>query len=312
MKEFYQSLKQKREEKGITLETVHRRTYLPLNYLIAIESGNMEKLPPGYERLYLKRYTLSIGLDAEEVLRDYDMLCGRLSPTASGMDKLPRVEKEEVPSEIPSPKYRSAAKRHPLQSALRASQLNMGSLYKYFWISLAVLIIATTGFFTYRQYMHQKNNQVTIREIPSASLSQQLVAAKSFPAQENQIPAPADNEPFAPASSEVQTTFTVELKGIDTTWIRQIKDGTDTTEYTLPPGLRHKVEAKEQVKFIVGKADGVEFWLNGDKLGVMGKADEVVTSLIISEKGIIEKKLRKVIKKSATKVDSSIAVMPIL
>ena len=47
MKEFFENLKQKREEKGITLEDIHQKSRLSLVYLNAIETGEMDKLPSG-------------------------------------------------------------------------------------------------------------------------------------------------------------------------------------------------------------------------------------------------------------------------
>jgi cytoskeletal protein RodZ len=68
VKEFYENLKKKRKEKGISLEDIHQKSRLSLDYLNAIEAGQIEKLPVGYERIYLKRYAKEVGLDEEEVL----------------------------------------------------------------------------------------------------------------------------------------------------------------------------------------------------------------------------------------------------
>lgn len=186
-------------------------------------------------------------------------------------------------------------------------QLNLDKINKYFWITLAAMIILITGSLTYRQYIHEKSNQVTIKEITSPGISNERVSLSSF----NPIVDTTKTNAVEKNETEQNEPFIVELKAIDTTWVRQILDK-DTTEYTLPPGLRKKVEARDQIKFMVGKADGVEFWLNGKNLGIMGSANEVVISLIISEEGIIEKRLKKVVKKSAPENDTTFAVTPIL
>jgi hypothetical protein len=191
--------------------------------------------------------------------------------------------------------------------------VNLDKLHKYFWISLAALIIVVTGYFTYRQYIHETNNQITIREIPSSEISNNFVSFNSnSPKVVEDAGLKPDSENISSQTTEKEEIFVVELKALDTTWIRQICDGQDTTEYTLPTGLNHRVEAKQEVKFMVGKADGVEFWLNGENLGKMGQADEVILSLIISDKGIIEKRLKKVNKKPEARNDSTVAFLPIL
>lgn len=305
MKEFFQNLKDKREESGITLQEIQTKTFLPVKYLNAIESGKMDLLPSGYDRIYLKRYALEIGLDSDEVLRDYDMLSGRL---------IPYSEKEKTEVEIPKKILSENLVNRPKPASKSYSKLdkvNLDKLHKYFWISLAGLIIVVTGFFTYQQYIHETNNQITIKEIPSSQISNNFVSFNS-PKVVADTRVQPNSETISSQTTDKETTFVVELKALDTTWIRQIRDRQDTTEYTLPTGLNHRVEAKQEVKFMVGKANGVEFWLNGENLGKMGQADEVILSLIISEKGIVEKRLKKVNKKSEAKNDSTVAFIPIL
>jgi cytoskeletal protein RodZ len=306
MKEFFQNLKDKREESGVTLQEIQKKTFLPEKYLNAIESGKMDLLPLGYDRIYLKRYASEIGLDSDEVLRDYDMLSGRLTPYS---------EKEKTEIEIPPKTFSENKDKQPKPSADKSysklDNVNLDKLHKYFWISLAGLIIVVTGFFTYRQYIYETNNQITIKEIPSSQISNNFVSFNSPKVVADTRMQP-DSETISSPTIEKENTFVVELKALDTTWIRQIRDGQDTTEYTLPTGLNHRVEAKKEVKFMVGKADGVEFWLNGENLGKMGQTDEVILSLIISEKGIVEKRLKKVNKKSEAKNDSTVAFIPIL
>ncbi len=311
MREFFQNLKEKREEKGITLEEIHNKTYLPVHYLQKIESGELEELPTGYDRLYLKRYASAIGLDTNEVMRDYDMFSGKLKPSDSGIKNTSQIEKPAINTKILTSEQ-STHKRPSLKSSSKLEQLNLDKLHKYFWIFLAASIVVVTGFITYRQYIHEKNNQITIKEIPSTEVSKKMIALSSLNSVEDEKMTQAEKNQLAGSSAEPKKSFVVELRAIDTTWVRQIQDEKDTTEYILPPGLNRRVEAKEQLKFMVGKADGVEFWLNGDSLGVMGNADEVVLSLIISDKGIIEKKLKKVAKKSSAKIDTTVAVIPIL
>lgn len=311
MKEFFQNLREKREEKGITLEEIHRKTFLPLNYLHDIEAGKLGNLPSGYDRIYLKRYVSEIGMDCNEVLRDYDMLSGKLKPgDHTEIKRKPEVsnrrQKEDLLSDAKTERKRSWSRN----SRSRFEKLNLDKLYKYFWVFLAVLIIGITGFITYSQYIAEKQNQITIKEIPSSGVPDNSPALSNV----NFITDPGTNparENKPNPTSGKGGLFVVKLKAIDTTWVRQIRDATDTTEYTLPPGLDHKVEAQQQVQFMVGKADGVEFWLNGENLGVMGQAGEVIISLIISEKGVVEKRLKKV-KKTKAKTDSTVALIPVL
>lgn len=56
MLEFGQKLKKKRESMGLTLEEVSRKTNVSLNYLQALECGNMSELPDVYMKMFLRTY----------------------------------------------------------------------------------------------------------------------------------------------------------------------------------------------------------------------------------------------------------------
>ena len=76
MIEFFENLKQKRLENGIDLDKVAKKTLLNLNILNSIENGEIDKLPKGYRRIYLRRYVKEIGLNPDEVMKDYNLLIG--------------------------------------------------------------------------------------------------------------------------------------------------------------------------------------------------------------------------------------------
>ncbi|MFQ5583098.1 MAG: helix-turn-helix domain-containing protein, partial [Calditrichia bacterium] len=296
------NLKQKREEKGVTLEYIYRKTFLPIQYLQAIESGKMEQIPEGYDRIYLKRYASEIGLDVEEVLRDYDLISGRLTPSYSPPKKTAKtLNSRRQRSRITFGK--AVSKDNRVRKIIE--RLNLDKVHKYFWIGFAVFIFLIIAFFTYRAYLNEKRNEIVITEITSLPLAntEGVTEPASLPPADNINLSPADK----PAKNGDAEKFVVELHAVDTTWIRQIKDGRDTSEYILPKGIRHRVEVKNKVRFVVGKASGIEVWLNGKNLGTLGGEDEVVTRLIILKDGIKEKRLKKVVKKTASKPDSTVA-----
>lgn len=281
MKEFFENLKQKRLEKRISLEDIQRKSRLSLEYLRAIEEGRIEKLPPGYERIYLRRYAQEIGLDVEEVLRDFDLMSGRFKQpeplkTLPEEPKISRrkVPRPSIPRELP-PKTRSYIER-----------LNLDRIHKIFWISLALATLVGAGYFTYQQYVFEKYNQnMEVREIPITELvdTTRNMAATDTTAQT----LPDSANPAAPAGEPLA----LELRALVRTWIREVRDETDTTDYILQPGIRHSLRAARGVELLLGKADGVEIWLNGRNLGVPGQSNTIAL-LTITREGITRKELR--------------------
>jgi len=296
LKEFYVNLKEKREEKGISLEDIERKTCLSIAYLKAIEEGNLELLPHGYERIYLRRYAREIGLDPEEVIRDYDLLTGRLTSKVS----------QTVKSERPSPEVKSTSsspasrQKRNFSLKLPSPLLNLpsGSAYRFFWMSIIIIIVVAAGYITYQQYIFEKKNRpLEIKEITISDLIENYQRLDSA------------LTPQLSGNTVVQSTrkpqVIVQMSALERTWVREIRDDKDTTEYIMTPGLKRHVEAVEHVQFLLGRADGVQIVVNGDSLGRLGEANQVVTNLLLGKEGIITKRI-KTVQASATPADSAV------
>jgi len=76
MAEFYKELKLIREEKGIELAKIHKRTKISLSALQAIEKGKFDQLPYTYVRLFLRAYAVEIGANPEEAIESFEIFIG--------------------------------------------------------------------------------------------------------------------------------------------------------------------------------------------------------------------------------------------
>ncbi|GEM_PF-834902 len=284
MKEFYANLKDKREEKGISLEEIERKTCLSTAYLKAIEEGNLDALPHGYERIYLRRYAREIGLDPEEVLRDFDLFTGRLTP------KAPRMAKPEQPS----PEGESSSTSTPrLKKSLSVTlpspfrNLPSGTAYRIFWIGIVVILVAVAGYITYQQYIFEKKNRtLEIKEITISDL------IENYQRQDSALTPQLSGNTVVQSARKPQVI--VQMQALERTWVREIRDDKDTTEYILTPGLKRHVEAVEHVRLLLGRADGVRIVVNGDTLERLGEANQVVTNLLLGKEGIITRRIKTV------------------
>jgi cytoskeletal protein RodZ len=291
MKEFFENLKQIRESKNITLNDIARKSRLSLKFLEDIEKGNLENLPKGYDRIFFKRYLKEIGEDKEEVWRDFNLFFG----AGPLHDKLPYssdIEKEEQkPSEQEfgdqdeeNLKDKITKKVSILQSA--SLRLNLDKIHKYFWILFTIVILSVIGYFAYQQYLFVKSSPLEVKEVSVSDYISEMQRQDSLLTR--QIKENTKVETSSPG------TLLVELHSVERTWIREVRDQSDTTDYILIPGLKRKIQASRSVQLMLGRADGVEIWLNGDSLGIMGQKNEVVLSLLLSSEGIQEKRLKQV------------------
>lgn len=76
MAKFYKELKLIREEKGIELAKIHKRTKISLSALRAIEKGKFDQLPYTYVRLFLRAYAVEIGANPEEAIESFEIFIG--------------------------------------------------------------------------------------------------------------------------------------------------------------------------------------------------------------------------------------------
>lgn len=285
MKEFYENLKKKRQEKGISLEEIHQKSRLALGYLKAIEAGEIEKLPEGYERIYIKRYAKEVGLDEDEVLRDFDLMSGRIKqPETPPPPKEPKktiILDDEEPPALMIPAQVSSPEKHKV-----FDNLNLDRIHKIFWIGLGAIVLLGAAYFTYRQYIVQQESQNL--EITEITIPKMLETLQS-PEDTLKVQVSADSSRFLNATPRL----IVELRALERIWIREIIDSRDTSDFILTAGLRHSSEAVQQVQLLLGRADGVEIWLNGNNLGTVGKKDQVAY-LLLTEEGIVQQRIRNV------------------
>jgi len=289
MKEFFQNLREIRQQKGLTLEDISRKCRLPLKYLQDIEDGNFENLPTGYARIFFKRYLKEIGEDTPEVWRDFNLFFGTSSMEEYQAGNTDQEKKKQPPlkfgEEIPADEKTPEEERPSFWQEL-SFRLNMDKLHAYFWIFLTVIILGVVGYFAYKQYVFVKSSQIQVKEITVSDFIEQMQKQDSL-----LTPQLSDNTASRSAGAG---EVTVELHALHRTWIREIRDKEDTTDYILPAGLKRTISARETVQLLLGRADGVEIRLNGQNLGVMGGADEVVLRLVLNRNGIAEKRLKKV------------------
>src|SRR5437868_13680832 len=71
LKAIGEMLRQRRKELNLSLKDIENGTCIRLNYLQAIEEGQMEKLiSPIYAQGFVKQYAIFLGLDGERLVAD--------------------------------------------------------------------------------------------------------------------------------------------------------------------------------------------------------------------------------------------------
>lgn len=73
--------KDRRKEMNISLKEAENATSIRMNYLQAIEDGEMQKLiSPVYANGFLRQYAIFLGIDGEKIVRENPEIFHRLQP----------------------------------------------------------------------------------------------------------------------------------------------------------------------------------------------------------------------------------------
>jgi cytoskeletal protein RodZ len=198
-------LKEKREEKGMSLEELQTATKIQKRYLAAIEDGNYDVLPGTfYARAFIKNYCEAVGLNYETVFDEY-------------AHEIPQAVKE------------TTTEFEPRSKRERSSVNEENSLLKRLIpiLLIGVLIIAVL-FFVWKFLLPDGNDQAKSGEdVKSVELDadENKPAKKAEPKEEadkeenkNEEPAENEEETPAPKLTKLQTTgkvTTYELSDAD-------------------------------------------------------------------------------------------------
>ena len=251
-----------RQAHGLELEEIQRQSGVSLFVLQGIEAGEFDVVEPVFVRLALKAYAEHLDLDPEPFLSRFDQQYGRIMKARS---------QPVVVLSQPTPRR----SRKPL--------IVTGSIIG----ACCVLAVAFFYFFSDKQPPTQETEtpaQMTetpaqMTETPAQMTETQTQTAAA--ASQSQPPA-TPSDPSAQSSTELaeppatgaaaQTTEPVpvvlELEARDSTWV-QIRwdDAAENFEAIVPPGERHRFEARDHFVVLSTRPHGLSYWLDGQLLG---------------------------------------------
>jgi cytoskeletal protein RodZ len=245
-----------RQARGLDLEEIQRQSGVSLSVLQGIEAGELDVVEPVFVRLALKTYAEHLDLDPEPFLSRFDQQYGRIMKARS---------QPVVVLSQPTPPRRS---HKPL--------IITGSIIG----ACCVLAVAFFYFFGDKQTPTQEAETPTQETDDPTQAIDDPTQTAHVSSQSQPTTAPSD--PSAQSSTELaeppatgaaaQTTEPVpvilELEARDSTWV-QIRwdNAAENFEAIVPPGERHRFEARDHFVVLSTRPHGVSYWLNGQLLG---------------------------------------------
>jgi len=259
-------LRNKRLEKGLTLEDVSNLVKIRKKYLEALESGNYNEIPGTvYAKSFLKIYADFLGLDRFYILKRY--------------------QSEIMPEQniVIPPTYYMPINN---QKSKRASRTK---LFLYIIATIIGIVLIVWG----------------ISSLRSSDTTSNIIDEKIIenPLPNNQIEPPEIEVPIEeiivtpPKPQKITHNFDKLALKIDSnaySWISKTIDGKNTTSYTMLPNKSESFDARKSVNLRIGNASGIKINVNGFDLGNLGKSGEVIDLRItLNSKESIEVEIKR-------------------
>ena len=286
MNSIGERLRQERLRRGFDLEQVADATKINVILLEAIEADDLEKLPGiFFTRSFVRQYARALDLDESEFSSELDRLAGC----------------EEVPTHENEPVAEGGIEVPPVATAKNAAGVgrSLGAAAAFL-----LILAACSAIFVLWQNARDKR---TATPAPAAAAQQAPAASEPAPPAaepapsakpENETPeeqpaqssaapeaapvAPAQPPEAAPSAEEkaaeaaaASSPVRVEIRALQTAWLRVAVDGQYLFSQTLAPGQSRVVGANQLVQLRTGNAAGLEVLWNGKPVGAIGPEGQV-------------------------------------
>jgi cytoskeletal protein RodZ len=258
-------LEKKRLEKGLSLKEVEQATKIRTRYLKGLEHEDPTSLPdPVYARGFLKTYANFLGLDGEQLSREFR---DHRAPRRERYLDYERPQRGEFDQPIINPGGVDDAERRRISGAT------------IFTIVLAVLVLAVVVGALYYVGSRSTSN------IPNNAPEEELVdeqEAEDDSSREEPAAGPEtktgaeDRADDASNEGSEAVQVTVRVVGVPT-GLTVLTDGTVASDQFAQPGFSQTFEARRTVTISTSNAGAVEVEVDGQNKGRLGQLGKPLT-----------------------------------
>ena len=254
--DFGAQLRVAREQRGVSLAQISRRTKIAVSVLEALEKNDVARLPGGiFTRAFVRSYAGEIGLDPERTVQDFIDRFPNDSITAGRVGASDAEENQSIESE-----------RRIAQTVVKLLLLSLP-------IAIAILYFVFSG----RRVVPPTAAEP---ERPVSSEAPRVAASSAGTESESQAP----SEPIGTAgetdsseSAEMGQELVVSLKTTDECWVSAAADRKRVLARLMPAGDQVVLRAGHEIRLTAGNAGALLLQINGADARPLGAPGTVVT-----------------------------------
>ena len=246
MSDYYKDLKELRIEAGIELEEIHNRTKISLAALRAIESGEFNKLPHTYVRLFVRAYANEIGTDEDLALIELEK----------------SLSKESIAKEVKKPNNKflnleQDTKKKKI-AKIRPSLISAKNIRTDMVKGVALLSVLIFSIYIIRQINREEASKSPII-YPSDYQDEGAIT--------NQV-LQNDFDLFTESIQimEEKSPFTLKVATVERVWYKTKIDSLTFIEDILPSGDNRLYKFSDSLIVLFKYSKGLNLYLNGSSL----------------------------------------------
>jgi hypothetical protein len=312
----FEELRAAREARGMSLDDIARQTLINIQFLEALEQGDITILPATYVRAFLREFAACVGLDPVYVMQRFDNVipapavtptpgaATALSPpaaptgnaaapvsTATALPVLPAAQAGQTAPPV------STATSSPVSPAAPAA-LSPG--YQTPATVFTGQPVEPQHTETDRAELSPFWSRPWVRSAVTTVVVLGGIAIIAYFARQTSTTTPPTEIPFGTMLQENRarlsppdtTTATVLPQAVsardslvlrastsDSVWIQMTVDALPPTDHLLPPNANRTWKARDRFMVTLGNAGGVSFRLNARDLGALGKRGAVLRDI---------------------------------
>ncbi|MDD5408556.1 MAG: DUF4115 domain-containing protein [Candidatus Omnitrophica bacterium] len=264
-------LKKIRQERGLSLEDIQKKTKIHINVLRAIEGDSISNLNPIYLKGFIKIYCNYLGLDLKEYLGETSQAHKPVLNAAVGRDIGERIEKK--PALVKEVAVKLSAIR-PSEGFKKIILFAVIAVVSIFLAAKLVKLVSSwhrNASAKARISMPVQKTKITRDLLPKETINKS--SAKNIPKQDK-------------AQKELSQGFIFGIFARDKSWVSAKVDGKVVFHGVLGRGRSETWQAKEKIELSLGDAGAIELQVNDQRFTKLGRRGQSLKNIIISKEGL--------------------------
>lgn len=247
-------LKRIRQEKGLSLEDVSKKTKVHLNVLRAIEGDSISNLSPIYLKGFIKIYCGCLGLDAKDFIGPSET---RQKPALNAIVGRPIGARTEIKN--------SFIKDASIKLGVIKPWVNLKKISIFVVIAIVFIFLGVSLIKLFSARPKNRLEKVKI-SMPASVLKTEAKQTK--------------------INHDLSGEFTLGIFARGKSWISAKVDGKVVFHGVLARGRSETWQAHEKVELSLGDAGAVELQVNDQRFTNLGRHGQSLKNIVINKDGL--------------------------